>query len=174
MSKNYRVITIFISCPNDVENEKNIIKERLKNISVVYSKRKNIILKSLDWSEDVIGYISGYSPQSIINKQMSEFNYDIYIGILWNRFGDKQENGLTPTEEEFEDALEKYKMYKTPRIYFYFKTTKYQPKNQYEIKQISDVGKFRAFRTPIPGDSGHVFRFNSDSDSGLISDSFAL
>ena len=35
-------------------------------------------------------------------------------------------------------------------------------------------GKFRAFRTPIPGDSGHEFRFNSDSDSGLISDSFML
>ena len=36
------------------------------------------------------------------------------------------------------------------------------------------IGKFRAFRTPIPGDSGHEFRFNSDSDSGLIPDSFAL
>ncbi len=36
------------------------------------------------------------------------------------------------------------------------------------------IGKFRAFRTPIPGDSGHEFRINSDSNSGLISDSFAL
>ena len=35
-------------------------------------------------------------------------------------------------------------------------------------------GKFRAFRTPIPGDSGQVFRINSDSDSGLISDRFVL
>jgi choloylglycine hydrolase len=39
---------------------------------------------------------------------------------------------------------------------------------------VAEAGKFRAFRTPIPGDSGHEFRLNSDSDSGLISDSFML
>jgi hypothetical protein len=71
-------------------------------------------------------------------------------------------NGWVSRKNIFRVSAEIEKLYKKSRVFMG------------DIVFTVVGGKFRAFRTPIPGDSGHEFRFNSDSDSGLISDSFML
>lgn len=112
-------IKIFISCPEDVEEEKLIAIEECKKLAKLFSSR--FILEVAEWKQNTVPLITGEGAQSVINDQIKD-EYDIYIGILWKHFGVKQENGLTPTEEEFERAFNRYKNTKKPLISVYFKT----------------------------------------------------
>lgn len=141
MKKEITEIKVFVSCPDDVKDEKAIVREVCDSITKVYGKKRNIQITVVDWKKNVIPVITGDRTQSLIYEQIGE--YDIYLGILWKRFGDKQENGLTPTEEEFEDALKQKKETGKPIITFFFKCDKYYPNDPYEAQQACEVQKFK-------------------------------
>jgi hypothetical protein len=141
MAQKTTEIAVFISCPSDVEEEKNIVLEVCDSLSDMW-KKKQVRLKTIHWKKDVVPRITGEGPQKIIDKHLDESKYDIYIGILWKKFGQPQENGLTPTEGEFENALQRYKKDHKPLIAFFFKKKEFWPNDQYEIQQISGVQQF--------------------------------
>jgi hypothetical protein len=124
MPKQVTQITVFISCPADVEEEKKHVKLVCDELNQVY--RDRITLLFLDWKVSVIPEF-GPTPQSIINDQIGE--YDVYIGILWNKFGtptgeinpETKEVYASGTEEEFYNAYNKWKDNGKPKINFYFK-----------------------------------------------------
>jgi len=121
MSQIVKQIKVVISCPSDVDKEKDIIVRLCDTLSSRIFSKKN---KPIHWAKDVPRRISGEGHQSTIDKYFEEQDYDIYIGILWKRFGDPQ-NGLTPTEGEFEDALKRFKKTGRPLITFFFKEEKF-------------------------------------------------
>jgi len=100
-------IKIFISCPTDVDKEAMIVC----NKSIEYSKllmsspNKTQIIPFY-WKRDTISDI-GNKTQEVIYSQKNVIigDCDIYIGIMWTIFGHIQENGLSPTQEEFENVL---------------------------------------------------------------------
>jgi NACHT domain len=111
--------------------------------------KKNINIKSIDWAKDVPRIITGEGPQNLIDKYLEGQDYDIYIGILWKRFGEPHPNGLAPTEGEFEDAFRRYKKTGKPLITFFFKEEKFYPHDEYEISQFSSVLKFKKKIKPL-------------------------
>jgi len=151
IKKNKRII-VFISCPDDTKKEKGIVEKVCEKISLIY-KRLNVEVKAVEWRKDFIPLITGERPQMQINREIENSSYDIYVGILWSRFGEKQgEKNLTPTEEEFEDALEKQKQDKKVKILFYFKLDPIPNLNKFEKEKIENfkerikgVGVYREF-----------------------------
>ena len=105
MAKKVTQISVLISCPSDVDPERKIVRDVCDSLTKVLNKTMNIVIKPIDWEKDVVPLISGQGPQEVIDAQTKD--YDIYIGIMWRRFGDKQPNGLTPTEWEFQKALQR-------------------------------------------------------------------
>lgn len=134
-------IKVFISCPSDLEKEKDVVIDVCVSLSRMLSHRR-ISLKPIYWQKDVVPIITGEIPQKIIDRHLGDSDYDIYFGILWRKFGDPLENSLTPTESEFENAFQRYKKEKRPLITFFFKKKELPPKNQYETNQISAVQSF--------------------------------
>jgi hypothetical protein len=104
--QNILQIKVFVSCPNDVEKEKQVVRDACDSLTKIFSE-SNIHVRVIDWRRDASPLITGEGVQSVIEDQIKE-DYDIYVGIFWKRFGDKQSNGLTPTEEEFEKAYKSY------------------------------------------------------------------
>ena len=143
MSQEIRQIKVFISCPSDVDKEKEIILRVCDVLSDRIFSKKNIHIKSIDWAKDVPRIITGEGPQNLIDKYLEKQDYDIYIGILWKKFGEPQPNGLTPTEGEFEDAFRCYKKMGKPLVKFFFKKEKFYPHDEHEISQFSSVHKFK-------------------------------
>jgi hypothetical protein len=141
MDTGIKNISVFISCPSDVENEKSIVKSVCKSLSSIYRKTHKIQLTPLDWKENVPSEISNLSPQEIIDKNIQD--YDVYIGIFWKRFGDKIVNGLSPTEKEFEDALARKEKIGKPIIKFFFKKKEYSINTVYEADQIKEIQIFK-------------------------------
>ena len=152
MIKKIKRIIVFISCPDDTKKEKGIVEKVCEKISLIY-KRLNVEIKAVEWRKDFIPLITGERPQTQINREIESSSYDIYVGILWSRFGEKQEeNNLTPTEEEFENALNKQKQDKKVKIIFYFKLDPIPNVSQYEKEElenfkerIKSIGVYREF-----------------------------
>src|SRR4030043_2029427 len=138
-----RKLHVFISCPDDVQNERKKVEEVCSKLTETLGPSKGIEVIPIHWKKDVVPIITGEGAQTVINEQIGRYDYDIYIGIMWTRFGDKQLNGLTPTEEEFKTALKNYKHNKKPIIQFYFKCDKFWPKDKYEARQVAEVLGFK-------------------------------
>ena len=145
MSKNIKQIRILVACPKDVENIKDLIKEHCETFNIELRKNDEIEFTVHFWKEDIRGLITGERPQEIINKQFDQIECDIFIAIFWKRFGDKQTNGKTPTEEEFDRNYNKAIQNSNPRIVkAYFKEDDINlPNNIDEIAQLSEIIKFK-------------------------------
>ncbi|WP_426669362.1 NACHT domain-containing protein [Mucilaginibacter sp. McL0603] len=139
-------VNIFVSCPGDVSTEKDMVGEVSASINRVLERSRSPIRFDIyDWRE-IIGEL-GDRPQEQINSRFS--NYNIYIGILWMRFG-APTGGINPdteteydsgTEEEFRIALRKKEAGEKISIHFFFKEPK-GPRGKEEILQYLKVSNF--------------------------------
>jgi predicted NACHT family NTPase len=142
MSDKITEIKVFISCPSDVESEKDIVFDVCRDLSSMLRRRK-ISVSPIYWKNDVPPIITGDKPQEIIDKYLVESDYDIHVGILWKTFGKPLESGLTPTESEFENAFRRFERTKRPLIVVFFKQEPFYPKTKYETEQLLSVHRFR-------------------------------
>ena len=138
-------IKILVSCPGDVTPEKEQIIRMCKDFSDANHGRSNIAYKVLDWRD----YVGEYGTRG--QQQLKEYFgvYDVYIGLLWKRFGtppgslnsiDKEnESG---TEEEFYDAIEYQKSFGRPKIHFFIKTYERDVQDLIQNEQLGKVFRF--------------------------------
>ena len=118
-------IQIFVSCPGDVEKEKNIVERVCKDLTESAREYCNVRFVVREW-KTIVGSFST-RPQEIINNKIKE--YDIYFGVWWMRFGSKtgKTNPKTGaefesgTQEEFLLAHENWTLHKIPSIYLFVK-----------------------------------------------------
>ncbi|MHA1294581.1 MAG: hypothetical protein ACTSQJ_18220, partial [Promethearchaeota archaeon] len=138
-----KIFRVFISCPSDVDKERELVRKVCEDISKTYGASNRIEVKPIDYRNEVIPFISGKRTQEIISDQLEKPGYEIYIGIFWKRFGNKQSNELTPTEEEYQNALKSCKENGKPLISVFFKCKKYFPNTVEDAVQIVEVLNFR-------------------------------
>ena len=115
-------LRIFIASPSDV------VTERAKLETVVDSLKPmadylGLTLEVVDW-RDVVPDVG--RPQQVIFNQLDPSSWDIFVGVLWHRFGTppgaKDKSGkdyLSGTEEEFKTVYQLWKQYGKPRIVLY-------------------------------------------------------
>lgn len=111
----------FISSPGDCCIERTICEEVIQNINNGLAKHLGINFSTFMWEKDVLPDM-GKNGQEIIDESIENSNYDIYIGILKNKFGHPTQKAGSGTEHEFLDALEKKasSSNSTPQILFFF------------------------------------------------------
>ncbi len=138
-------IQVFISCPGDVEVEKKIVEDVCKILNDSVMEYCNFRFYPREW-KSIVGHV-GERPQTIINNKIKE--YDIYIGILWMRFGSRTgaineytgEEFESGTQEEFYLAYDNWKNYKMPRIFLFNK----EPKATLRIEETEQLLKVQKF-----------------------------
>ena len=157
-----RKIKILVSCPGDVTSEKEQIKRLCKDFSDENSGNSNISFTVLDY-KDFVG-IYGIRPQEQLNEYFR--NYDVYIGILWKRFGTKpgSENSdgkenESGTEEEFYIAIDNYETQGVPKIVFFVKNYDRETKNRLETEQLLKVDEF--VEQQIETNNNYINKFKS-------------
>ncbi|MFW9882651.1 MAG: DUF4062 domain-containing protein [Candidatus Thorarchaeota archaeon] len=141
MPKGETVLTLFLSSPSDVVEERSAIAEEIKFLNIPFNKYLSIRLDLESWETHVSPDMGTY-PQDVINKQIGD-HYDIFIGIMWTRFGTETDMAGSGTEEEFNRAYARYK--KNPgkiRIMFYFRDPKAAQANVDKV-QLEKVKEFK-------------------------------
>lgn len=166
MNSGHKLIKIFVSCPTDVGQEKDVIKKACEavNTSLTFSGC-SISFMVQEWQQ-IIGPM-GIMPQNTIDETINE--YDIYVGILWKRFGTSL-NEVNPatgrvygsgTEKEFYDAYERYKTNSdSVKMYFFCKEATFQNPTLIELEQYRKVQEF----IELIRHTGWVNRFKDSSD----------
>lgn len=82
----------------------------------------------------------GDYPQDVVNSQIGE-DYDVFIGILWSRFGTPTPKYESGTEEEFYRAYERYKNGDDVELMIYRKDESVPP-SKIDAEQLQKVNSF--------------------------------
>jgi exo-beta-1,3-glucanase (GH17 family) len=137
-----RPIDVFLSSPSDVQPERDVAKRVVTALNEEISGRLGLSLR-LRSSESV--FPDAGPPQVLINHQTGR--YDVYVGIMWARFGTPTGRAGSGTEEEFRIALEDRKRdERAPRILLYFCDRPIPfPQQVEQLRQLESVLRFRDY-----------------------------
>lgn len=112
--------TCFISSPGDCSEERLICEKVINEINGGLSKHLNVNFETFMWEYDVLPDM-GINGQELIDEYAKKSNYDIFIGIMKNKFGHPTKKAGSGTVHEFNDAIErKGKENNIPKIIFFF------------------------------------------------------
>jgi len=156
-----KIYKCFVSSPGDCVKEREICQNVIDKINTGLAKHLNINFQSIMWEYDVLPDM-GQNGQNIIDEYIIKSNYDIFLGIMKNRFGKPTKKAGSGTEHEFNDALKrKINSYNSmPRILFFFGIEKVDLNNP-KIDEIFDQHKkVKEFKSGI-SDNGIYIDFES-------------
>lgn len=109
-------LKIFLSSPSNLNTEKSITKDIVNKISSNFADEFGIfiIVKDSDNVTPAYG-----RPQSIINPHVDDC--DLFLGILWKRWGQPTGEFDSGFFEEFNRAIKRRESTGKPEIWLYFK-----------------------------------------------------
>lgn len=140
---NIRLIKVFLATPSDVMQERQIAKDVLDSINRTMGTEKGVRFEVVGWDTDSYPAY-GKDAQAVINDQIADMaQFDLFVGIMWNRFGTPTPRAGSGTEEEFRRAVESLESNGRPAIMFYFNQRPYNPSNREEAGQKLKVLAFK-------------------------------
>jgi class 3 adenylate cyclase len=159
--KFYKKIRIFAASPGDVFKERDGLKSIVEGINQTggIADQVGIFFEVLDWRTHVKPNMG--RPEDVILDQLPVDKWDLFIGILWSRFGsppgtnlDSGEEFESGTEEEFVLAYDSWQKRRIPQIHFYRCVRSLRPRSfdpvQYQkvdsfFKKFESKGKYPGF-----------------------------
>ena len=151
-------LRVFVASPSDMAAERarvEVIASSLKPLA----DSLNIVLEVVDWNSVVpdMG-----RPEQVILDQVKPTSWDVFIGILWHRFGTPtggkdniaKRDYSSGTEEEFKTAYRLWQNHRRPRIMMYrcMRNTPLEHLNPDQFKRVQEFfGQFDAQKGEHPG-----------------------
>ena len=134
-------LELFAAAPSELSEEKTVIANVVAELNRSWRKYHGIEVRYRSWETDSHPDV-GQDAQDVINRQIGE-TYDIFIGLMWSRFGTSTSRFGSGTEEEFERAYARSrKSSGAVTLMFYFKDEPLAP-SQINAEQLAAVSKFR-------------------------------
>lgn len=110
------VLSVFLASPSDVAAERATAQEIVNDLNKRLGPRLRLQIDLHMWEDIAPGY---GDPQNIINPELDEC--DLFIGLLWEKWGQRTKNYSSGFEEEFERAIARRKASDRPDIMLAFK-----------------------------------------------------
>jgi len=156
MPRQEHVLTVFVASPGDVGDERTKLEEVIRELNVTWSGELGIRLELVRWeTHSFPGF--GDDAQDVINVQIPE-DYDLFIGIMWCRYGTPTGRAGSGTVEEFDRAKARYDAGKDDvKIMMYFKDEPISPSNLDPVQLL----KVNEFRESLGDEGALYFKFNS-------------
>jgi hypothetical protein len=148
-------IRIFIGSPGDVLAERNALTQAISDLNVGFAGSRKMVLELAKWETHVWpGF--GEDAQAVVNERIGE--YDIFVGVFWNRFGTPTGRAGSGSSEEFERAYALWKEHKRPSLLLYFRRS---PSDFASIEEIRQKQLLLEFKNSLQR-LGALFREYSD------------
>lgn len=125
MKQKAQIIRVFIASPGDVAPERDRSELVINELNRDLGDAIGVRLEAIRW-ENYVSPLMG-RPEEVVLDQVKVNQWDIFVGILWLRFGSptgafntaRNEEFLSGTEEEFDIAYKSWKKSGAPQILFY-------------------------------------------------------
>ena len=141
MARTETVLSVFVASPGEVADERRRLERVVDELNFVWSREYGLRLELVKWETHAYSN-KGADAQDVINTQLDEF--DIFLGIMWKRFGEPTGRAESGTEEEFIRARERHSQ--DPdliRVMFYFRNSPPAQLSEVDPKQLASVNEFR-------------------------------
>lgn len=114
---NYNVLRVFIASPGDLGEERQLFPSILEDVNRISAHGKGIHLEPLGWEDTLPGM---GRPQALINEDVKRC--DLFVMLLWRRWGTPSGEYSSGSEEEFELARKLHEDQDKPKdIWLFFK-----------------------------------------------------
>jgi hypothetical protein len=138
-------VRVFLASPGDVAAEREHLAKVVQELNTILSAltpQQGLIVELVRWETHVHPGL-GRDAQTVVNEQIGQ--YDIFVGIMWRRFGTPTTVAASGTEEEFRIAHRSWEdEHRLFQILFYFcQAPAPPPSTSDEIEQLSRVFEFR-------------------------------
>ncbi|TWT96796.1 hypothetical protein Pla108_25700 [Botrimarina colliarenosi] len=151
MAKSHTVLKVFIASPGDVCQEREVLTNVVSEFNVTWGDRQGVRLEVVKWeTHSHPGF--GEDAQDVINRQIGD-EYDIFLGIMWGRYGTATGRGESGTEEEFNRAYDRLLNGDRVQVMFYFKDAGIPPSKL----DGDQVLKIHAFKKRLAEECGGLF-----------------
>lgn len=121
------LLRVFLASPSDLESERRLSRDAVERV--------NRVLRTIEWSVELLGWedrLPGYGrPQALINQDVDAC--DLFIGVVWRRWGSPTAEFGSGFEEELERARTRRRQTGRPEIWIFLK--------QIEPEQVDDPGE---------------------------------
>ena len=164
MPSNCTILKVFVASPSDVKPERDALASIIAEFNQTWGDSHNIRLELIGWETHTFPAI-GEDAQDVVNKQIGD-NYDIFLGIMWGRFGTSTGRFDSGTEEEFNRAIDRLNLGERLEIMFYFKVADI-PYQDIDPEQFNKVKVFKVNESKRKGVYYHEFRA-TDEFVGLV------
>lgn len=164
----YRKIRIFIASPSDVTPERDRLRKVVEELDQTRGDELGIVLRTLDWRDLPPGM---GRPQQLVFNNFPPETWDIFVGILWSRFGapsganapDAGRPFSSGTEEEFWSAYRLWRETGRPQMQIY-RCVRNIPYKKIDPDQLSKVQKFFSEFAPGGAYPGLLKDFTTTND----------
>ncbi|SIO35415.1 protein of unknown function [Singulisphaera sp. GP187] len=159
MPRQESILSVFVASPSDVSLERTRLEEVIGDLNHTWSRSLGVRLDLVRWETHAYpGF--GEDAQDVINQQLPD-DIDIFIGIMWHRFGTPTGRAESGTQEEFLRAKARWDQDNSRmHLMFYFKDTPVSP-SQVDAEQL---GRVADFRKSLGDEGGLHWRFESPDD----------
>ena len=131
--------SVFVASPGDVKSERESLDKVIDEVNLTHGIPFDYELDLLTWEKNA--FPAAGAPQTVINEIIDA--YDIFIGIMWKRFGTPTPVAGSGTEEEYRIAYRSWEKNPEIGIMFYFSKQPFFPQTADEIDQLGKVFKFK-------------------------------
>lgn len=144
MARQETILSVFVASPSDVDEERNRLEEVIRELNTAWARELGIRLDLVRWETHAYpGF--GEDPQSVINAQVPD-DFDLFIGIMWYKFGTPTNRAGSGTLEEFQRAKERFERNPSAlQLMIYFKDAPAPlPPSKLDPEQITKISQFRS------------------------------
>jgi hypothetical protein len=141
MARQEHVLSVFVASPSDVEAERGKLEDVIRELNITWSRDLAVRLDLVRWETHAYPGI-GVDAQDVINNQILD-DYDLFVGIMWCRYGTPTGRAGSGTVEEFDRARARYDSDpKAVKLMVYFKDEAIPP-SRLDPGQLAKVNEFR-------------------------------
>jgi hypothetical protein len=133
-------VRLFIASPGDVQAERDALRTVVDELNYTTGRKLGFVVEPVRWETHCRPGMG--RPQGLVNEQIGV--YDIFPGVMWNRFGTPTGEADSGTEEEFNLAYEEWERNGWPHILFYFCQAPYTFRTRKELDQRGKVLQFHS------------------------------
>ncbi|MBL8870504.1 MAG: hypothetical protein JNK90_11965 [Planctomycetaceae bacterium] len=161
MARQETILSVFVASPSDVDEERNRLEEVIRELNTAWSRELGVRLDLIRW--ETHAYPSfGEDAQAVINDQIPN-DFDVFVGLMWYRFGTPTGRAGSGTIEEFQRAKARHDANPNDvqlMIYFKDEPAPIAP-SKLDHEQLANVAKFRS---GLGNEGGLYWSFQSIDD----------
>jgi hypothetical protein len=158
MTPDLEHIQIFLASPSDLTDERQTFVKVVEEVNRTVAVPSGMYLEVVSWETHVRPGMAA-DAQGVVNEQIRP--RDLFVGLMWRRYGTPSSRADSGTQEEFEAAYDLWRRDGKPRVMLYFKT---QPFYMSTVEENAQYAKVLDFRQRVQTLGALVSEFQSLDD----------